>query len=117
MPIVLLALVTAPRVCVPGAALALAGVTGNLASLAVWHAVPDPLTVAVAGSRLDFNLADVCIWSGCVAFLLAALWAIWRFPAGSYTASLRAQSARAAASSSTAGASRAAGSSISTSVS
>jgi hypothetical protein len=81
LPIALVAVATVPGLCLPGALLALAGVSGNLASLAIWHAVPDPLSVAVAGGQLHFNLADLCIWSGCVVLLLSAVWAIWRIPA------------------------------------
>jgi hypothetical protein len=84
LPIVLVAVATVPALCLPGAVLALAGVSGNLASLAIWHAVPDPLSVGVAGGQLHFNLADLCIWSGGVVFVLSAAWAIWRLPAESF---------------------------------
>ena len=70
-----------PRLCLPGLVLALAGAASNIVSLSLWHAVPDPLAVPVAGGILHFNLADLSIWSGALLFLTATLWTIWRLPA------------------------------------
>ena len=69
-----------PRLCMPGALLLTAGVSSNILSLALWHAVPDPLGVHLAGGILRFNLADVCVMCGCCLFLAAVLWTVWRMP-------------------------------------
>jgi hypothetical protein len=47
----------------------------------LWRGVPNPLALGVAGGILHFNLADLCVWSGGVLFLVAALWTIARMPA------------------------------------
>jgi hypothetical protein len=80
LPVVLCGVMMLPALCVPGALLVLAGLGGNLAALVLWHSVPDPLTVAVAGGRLHLDFADLALWSGCAVFLVAALWTIWRLP-------------------------------------
>jgi hypothetical protein len=69
-----------PRICLPGVLLVVAGVTSNVASLALWHAVPNPIGLPVAGGILHLCLADLCVWTGGVLFLASALWAIWRMP-------------------------------------
>ncbi|HEY4346240.1 MAG TPA: hypothetical protein VGM80_01525 [Gaiellaceae bacterium] len=70
-----------PPLCVPGALLVVGGAVSNIASLALWHAVPNPLGVHVAGGILHFCLADVCVWTGGLLFLLPFLWTVWRMPA------------------------------------
>jgi hypothetical protein len=69
-----------PRLCLAGSVLVLCGVASNTVSLAVWHAVPNPLAIHVAGGILHFNLADTCVWAGGPLFLGAALWTLWRLP-------------------------------------
>jgi len=69
-----------PALCVPGASLVVAGVSSNVVSLALWHAVPNPLRLDLAGGILHFNLADLCVTGGGLLFLAAALWTLWRMP-------------------------------------
>lgn len=76
----LAALLVLPRLCLPGVALVLGGSLSNLASLALWRGVPDPLELRVGHALVHFNLADTCVWSGSLLFLLAAYWTLWRLP-------------------------------------
>lgn len=69
-----------PRLCLPGVLLVVGGVGSNVISLALWRGVPNPLSVHLAGGILHFNLADLCIYSGGLVFLVATLWTIWRMP-------------------------------------
>jgi len=73
-----------PRLCVPGLVSIFAGATSNLGSLSLWRGVPNPLSLGVAGGTLHFNLADLGVWGGCLVFLAAALWTIWRMPAEAF---------------------------------
>jgi hypothetical protein len=76
----LLAIFVLPRLCLPGALLFVGGAASNLVSLAIWHGVPDPFVLGVAGGDLHFNLADCCVWSGSLVFLASVLWTLWRMP-------------------------------------
>jgi hypothetical protein len=78
--VALLAVFVLPSLCVPGALLFLGGAVSNLVSLAVWHGVPDPFELAVAGGAVHFNLADCCVWTGSALFLGGFLWVLWRMP-------------------------------------
>lgn len=69
-----------PRLCLPGALLVLGGAVSNVASIVVWHGVPDPLSVGLGWGVLHFNPADVSVWSGSVLFLAAAYLTIWQLP-------------------------------------
>ena len=69
-----------PRCCLPGALLVAGGVTSNLVSLVLWRAVPNPLSVHLAGGVLHLNLADICITGGALSFLAATFWTLWRMP-------------------------------------
>ena len=69
-----------PALCLPGAFLIVAGVSSNVASLALWRAVPNPLGVHLAGGILHFNLADLCVTGGGLLLLTAVLWTLWRMP-------------------------------------
>ena len=69
-----------PRCCLPGALLVAGGVTSNLVSLVLWRAVPNPLSVHLAGGVLHLNLADICITGGALSFFVATLWTLWRMP-------------------------------------
>lgn len=70
-----------PWLCLPGALLVVGGIASNVASLALWRGVPNPLRMRMAGGVLNFNLADLCVWGGCLIFLAAAFWSIYRMPA------------------------------------
>jgi len=70
-----------PPLCLPGVSLVVGGVTSNVLSLALWRAVPNPVGIHLAGGILHFNLADMCVWSGGLLFLVATFWTIWRMPA------------------------------------
>ena len=74
-----------PALCLPGVVLVFGGVASNVLSLALWRAVPNPVGVHVAGGTLHFNLADVCVWSGALLFLLATFWTLWRTPSERFT--------------------------------
>jgi hypothetical protein len=69
-----------PRLCLPGVLLVVGGVSSNVASLALWKAVPNPMGLNVAGGVLHLCLADLFVWSGGVLFLASALWVLWRMP-------------------------------------
>jgi hypothetical protein len=69
-----------PALCLPGAFLVVAGASSNVASLALWRAVPNPLGVHLAGGILHFNLADLCVTGGGLLLLAAVLWTLWRMP-------------------------------------
>ena len=75
-----------PRLCVPGALLAAAGMGSNILSLALWQAVPNPFGMHLAGGILRFNMADLCVWGGCLLFLATASWTIARTPAERFAA-------------------------------
>ena len=70
-----------PALCLPGAFLVVAGTSSNIASLALWRAVPNPLGAHLAGGILHFNLADVCVTGGGLLLLTAMLSSLWRMPA------------------------------------
>ena len=74
------AVLVLPWLCVPGVLLVAGGTTGNIASLALWRAVPNPVGVHVAGGILHFNLADMSVVGGGLLFLTATLWTLWRLP-------------------------------------
>ena len=77
----LTAVLLVPRLCLPGVLLVVGGSASNIASLAVWRAVPNPLGFHIAGGVVHFNLADLCVYCGGLLFLAAAYWTIWRMPA------------------------------------
>jgi hypothetical protein len=76
--VALVGVLVLPRLCMLGALLVLTGVSSNIASLAIWKAVPNPLGVHVAGGVLHFCLADTCVWAGSLLFFAAVLWSLWR---------------------------------------
>ena len=57
-----------PRIAL-GGGVVLGGAVANLASLAVWHGVPDP----IIASAIAFNLADVFVVAGFVGVAAAVL--------------------------------------------
>jgi hypothetical protein len=78
--VALLACFVLPRLCLPGLLLFVGGAASNLVSLAIWHGVPDPFELGIAGGVLHFNLADCCVWAGSLLFLASVLWTLWRMP-------------------------------------
>jgi hypothetical protein len=73
-----------PPLCVPGAVLAFAGISSNIASLAIWGGVPNPLSLQLGGGVLDLNLADLCLWGGCLLFLAGVFTTLVRMPADAF---------------------------------
>ena len=61
--------VVGSRAIAAAAGIAVAGTIGNIASVAIWGAAPNPFVVVHDGTGVAFNLADVLVIAG--AWLIA----------------------------------------------
>jgi lipoprotein signal peptidase len=66
--------VVGSRAIAGAAGVAIGGTIGNLASVAIWGAAPNPFVLVFDGSGVAFNLADVLVVAG--AWLIAVTAAV-----------------------------------------
>lgn len=67
----IVAVVGSPAIAL-ASGVAVGGTIGNVASVAIWGAAPNPFVVVRGGSGIAFNLADVLVIAGAALIAVAA---------------------------------------------